>query len=422
MELYALICVFLFCLGMGSSIGIALLLSAAVSLFLSGLPMSILAERFFGAINSYTLMAIPFFVSAAVIMNSGGVTKTLLDYADAIIGHRTGGLAKVNVLASLFFSGMSGSSTADAASQGRMLIPRMLAEGYDRPFSAGVTAAASIMAAIIPPSIIMIIYASVTHVSIGALFFAGIIPGVMVFVAVFGVVHVVAVTRGYPKGARHSWAELVSLTIKALPALMAPVIVLGGIRFGIVTPTEAGVLLCVYGMVLGIFVYRKLRPTDVLGVMKESVIATATPMFIIACSALFSFALSVAGFGFLLDEFMAEHVGSKWGFIFASVTILSVVGLFLESTAALLIFVPFFAPMARNYGVDDIHYAIVVIMTLMVATVTPPVGLQSFITSDIAGISILEINVLPFIFAIFVVIAIVIAAPSVTTFLPGALM
>ncbi|MEQ8298701.1 MAG: TRAP transporter large permease [Nitratireductor sp.] len=404
---------------LGAPVSVAMILSSAASLALSNLPVNVLAERLLGAINSYTLMAVPFFIAAAVIMNRSGVTRHILDFAACLIGHRRGGTAQVNVLASLFFSGMSGSATADVASQGRMLIPRMKQEGYDAPFAAGVTAAASIISSIVPPSIIMIIYGSVTNTSIGGLFFGGIIPGIILFVFLIAIVHVLSARRGYPKGERQSWKQTLPVMLRALPALFAPVLILGGIRFGMVTPTEAGVIACVYGLFLGTVVYREITPRSFVSIMEESVVATAVPMFIIASSASFGFALTVTGFGFMMNDVMTGITENPVLFMIITLLILFAVGLFLESTSALLIFVPLFAPLAQSYGIPDIQYGLLMIVALMLGTLTPPVGLQSFIASDIAGISIIKIDIWYFIAAILAVGLLIALFPSLTMLLPS---
>lgn len=419
MDVAILFSILIVLLVAGVPVAVALLLSSIVSLFLSGLPINVLSERLLSSINSYTLMAVPFFIAAAVIMNRSGVTRHILDFSYCLLGHRAGGTAKVNVLGSLFFSGMSGSATADVASQGRMLIPRMKEEGYDPRFSAGVTAAASIISSVIPPSIIMIIYGAVTNTSIGRLFFAGIIPGFLLFCSLLIMVHLVSVRRAYPRGARASWSDTWPVMLKALPALLAPFLILGGIRFGVVTPTEAGVMACVYGLFLGLAVYRELKPSTLPAVLEESAVATAVPMFIIASSASFGFALSVAGFGFMLNNFMTGITDNPIVFMLISVAFLYTVGLFLESTSALLIFVPLFAPIAQGFGIIDVHYGIVIIITLMLGTLTPPVGLQSFIASQIAGISIIQIDIWYFFCAILIITMLCIFFPNLTTFLPA---
>jgi C4-dicarboxylate transporter DctM subunit len=419
MILFGLLVMFLF---LGVPVAIALLLSGAVSLLMSGIPINILAERMLGAINSYTLMAVPFFIAAAVIMNRSGVTRHILLFADCLIGHRRGGTAHVNVLASLFFSGMSGSATADVASQGRMLIPRMKAEGYDAPFAAGITSAASIITSIIPPSIIMIIYGAVTNTSIGGLFFAGIVPGLIMFVFLIGLVQVQSRIKNYPCGTRASWGETLPVFVRALPALVTPIFILGGIRFGVTTPTEAGVMACVYALFLGVFVYRELSFRKIASILEEASVATAVPMFIIASSAVFGFALSISGFGFLIGDLMKSIVSNSIGFMILALLFMIVIGLFLESTSALLIFIPLFAPIASSYGIPDIQFGILMIIALMLGTVSPPVGLQSFIAADIAGISILRIDVWWSILCMIFVAVLVIFWPAITLYLPMSLM
>jgi tripartite ATP-independent transporter DctM subunit len=407
---------------LGVPVAVALLLSGAISLAMSGIPMNILAERMLGAINSYTLMAVPFFIAAAVIMNHSGVTRHILTFADCLIGHRRGGTAHVNVLASLFFSGMSGSATADVASQGRMLIPRMKAEGYDAPFAAGITSAASIITSIIPPSIVMIIYGAVTNTSIGGLFFAGILPGLMLFLFLIGLVFVQSRIKNYPRGERATWGATFPVFLKALPALLTPIFILGGIRFGVTTPTEAGVMACVYALFLGLFVYRELTAHKIAVIMEEAAVSTAVPMFIIASSAIFGFALSISGFGFLIGDLMRSVTSNPTGFMLVALIFMVVIGLFLESTSALLIFVPMLAPVANSYGIPDIQFGILMILALMLGTVSPPVGLQSFIAADIAGISILKIDVWWAILCMVFVALFVILVPAVTLYLPASLM
>lgn len=422
MEALFLISMFIFLLLIGVSVAGSMILSATIYLVGSGMPLVIVAERFTSSVNSYTLMAVPFFIFAAIVMNRAGVTSRLLGVASCIIGGMRGGTAQVNILGSVFFAGMSGSATADVASQGRMLIPRMVAEGYDRNFAAGVTAAASIVTSVIPPAIIMIIYGSVTSVSIGALFFSGIVPGLLMALVMMAVAAWIARRRNYPKSPRVSRRELGGLLLRAMPALLTPVLILGGIRFGLFTPTEAGVLACVYGLLLGLFVYRELRVGDIPELLVESVEATALPMYIIASSAVFGFALTVTGFGFQLEVFLKAIASDPTAFIAISLFTIFVVGLFVEATSALLIFVPMFAPIARSYGVDEVHYGILVIMTLMVGTITPPVGLQLFIASDIAGVRVIDADVWPFVIAVCALILLIMFFPAVSTFLPGLIL
>jgi tripartite ATP-independent transporter DctM subunit len=422
MELTVLFVSFIVFLLLGTSVAAAMIMSAVLSLFVGGMPMTIMAERVLSGINSYTLLAVPFFIFAAVIMNRGGLTDRLLGVSRCFVGHFRGGTAQVDVLASIFFAGMSGSATADAASQGRILIPHMRKEGYDAGFAAGVNSASATIGAIIPPSIAMVIYGSVTNISVGALFLAGVIPGLITGLGMMVVVSFLAGRRGYPRAPKMTWRECVGPVLNALPALFAPVIILGGIFTGVTTPTEAGVIACVYGLFLGFVVYRELTVKDILPILAETVEATAVPVFIIAAGSIFGFALTTSGFGFMVQDVLQEITTSPIALLMIVVTIFMVVGLFVEGTAAMLIFVPIFMPLVQLYEINDIQFAMVVIITIMIGTITPPVGLQLFIAADIAKISVFKVDIWPFVAIMLVVVLVLVFVPEMATFLPAVLM
>lgn len=422
MELFVLLASFIALLILGVSVATAMIASAVLSLLANGLPMTIMAERVLSGINSYTLLAVPFFIFAAVIMNRGGLTDRLLEVARVFVGHFRGGTAQVDVLASVFFAGMSGSATADAASQGRILIPHMKKEGYDAGFAAGVNSASATIGAIIPPSITMVIYGSVTNLSVGALFLAGILPGLLVGIALMGTVTFLSVRRGYPRSDYTPWKERWRPIVIAFPALLAPVIILGGIFSGVTTPTEAGVVACVYGLVLGFFVYGELKPRDLMPLLAETVEATAVPVYIIAAGSVFGFALTMSGFGFMVQDAMRGFVGDPTLFLLVVIAIFMVVGLFVEGTAAMLIFVPVFMPLVNSFGIDQLQFAIIVIITLLIGTITPPVGLQLFIAADIAKLSVFKVDIWPFVAIMLVVVFAIVFVPGLATWLPGLLM
>nr|WP_295467074.1 TRAP transporter large permease [Mesorhizobium sp.] len=422
MELFVLLASFIALLILGVSVATAMIASAVLSLLANGLPMTIMAERVLSGINSYTLLAVPFFIFAAVIMNRGGLTDRLLEVARVFVGHFRGGTAQVDVLASVFFAGMSGSATADAASQGRILIPHMKKEGYDAGFAAGVNSASATIGAIIPPSITMVIYGSVTNLSVGALFLAGILPGLLVGIALMGTVTFLSVRRGYPRSDYTPWKERWRPIVIAFPALLAPVIILGGIFSGVTTPTEAGVVACVYGLVLGFFVYGELKPRDLMPLLAETVEATAVPVYIIAAGSVFGFALTMSGFGFMVQDAMRGLVGDPTLFLLVVIAIFMVVGLFVEGTAAMLIFVPVFMPLVNSFGIDQLQFAIIVIITLLIGTITPPVGLQLFIAADIAKLSVFKVDIWPFVAIMLVVVFAIVFVPGLATWLPGLLM
>lgn len=421
MELYILLGAFIVLLLSGTSVAVAMLVSAFLSLWSAGLPVNIVAERILGGINSYTLLAVPFFIFAAVVMNKAGLTERLLDAARALVGHFRGGTAQVNVLASIFFAGMSGSATADAAAQGRIIIPAMRREGYDGEFSAGLTAASATIGAIIPPSITMIIYGAVTNLSVGALFIAGIVPGLLVGLCMMILVAFLAHHRGYPKSPKLSWRARLRPLWVALPALLAPAIILGSIITGVATPTEAGVIACVYSLLLGIFVYREIQVSGLPALLAEAAEATAVPVFIIAAGTVFGFALTSAGFGFMVQDAITGLTDSPLVFLLLAVALFFLIGLFVEGTTALLVFVPVFMPMVPAYGLDNLHFALVIVITLMIGTITPPVGLQLYVTANIARISVFRVEVWPFVAIMLAVVVMLIFIPGLVTGLPALL-
>lgn len=422
MELILLLGSFLVFLLVGAPVASAMMASAMLAIFYSGLPVTIVAERILGSLNSFTLLAVPFFILAAVIMNRAGVTEALLAVARCFVGHFRGGTAQVDMLASILFAGMSGSATADAASQGRMLIPAMEREGYDLRFAAAVTAASSTVGAIIPPSIAMIIYGSITSISVGALFLGGLVPGLLIGLAMMVVVAVVSRRRRYPSKAYVPWRDRWPTIRYGLPALLAPVVILGGIITGVTTATEAGVVACIYSLLLGLFVYREITTRDLMPLLAESVEATAVPVFVIAAAVLFGFVLTINGFGFMVEEVLLGVTESPIVFMMIVLCLFLLVGLFVEGTAAMLIFVPVFAPVIDSYGIDPVHFALVVIVTIMIGTITPPVGLQLFVTANIARVPIMSVMIWPFVAIMILVVLFMIIVPQTVTMLPSIVM
>jgi tripartite ATP-independent transporter DctM subunit len=421
MELAVLLLTFILFLLLGVSVAASMALSAVLSLLVGGMPLTIAAERVLSGVNSYTLLAVPFFIFAAVIMNRGGLTDRLLGVARGFVGHLPGGTAQVDVLASIFFAGMSGSATADAASQGRILIPHMRRQGYDPGFAAGVNSASATIGAIIPPSITMVIYGSVTNLSVGTLFLAGIIPGLLVGIGMMIVVWYLSVRRGYPRDTYMPWKDRVRPMIEAIPAMLAPIIILGGIFTGVTTPTEAGVIACAYALFLGFFVYRELTVKDIFPILAETVEATAVPVFIIAGGSIFGFALTTSGFGFMVQDTLTALTADPLIFLLIVIAIFMVIGLFVEGTAAMLIFVPVFMPLVSSYGIDSLQFAMIVIITIMVGTITPPVGLQLFIAADIAKISVFKVDIWPFVAIIMTIVVAIVFVPQIVTILPDLL-
>jgi C4-dicarboxylate transporter DctM subunit len=418
MEILLLFVDFFVLLFAGVPVGVAMLFASILNVLVFGFPETIVPERMLNSLNSFTLLAVPFFILSGVIMNRGGLTTRMVEVSKAFVGHFRGGTAHVNVVANMILSGVSGSASADCAAIGSMLIPTMKREGYPAGFAAGLTAAASCMGPIIPPSILMVIYASMTNLSIGRLFLGGAVPGVLIGIACMVVVAWKARRMGFPHHERVPYGLRGRIVFGAIPALLAPAIIIGGIVSGYYTATEAGVAACVYGLFVGLFVYRELGWKDVGPIMAEAVEMTAIPMFLLASGGIFGWLLTIYDFGPLMVDWM-KH------FEFGPITVLLVVsvlllaaGIVIDGLAALLIFVPVFMPLVPAYGLDHIHFALLIIIMIMIGTITPPVGMQIYIASAIAKVSISDMTCWPFVWAMMVVVLLIIFFPSLVTFLP----
>ena len=355
-------------------------------------------------------------------MNRAGLTKEMVEVSKAFVGHFRGGTAQVNVATNMILAGVSGSASADCAALGSMLIPTMKREGYPTGFAVGLTAAASCIGPIIPPSIVMVIYGSMTNISIGRLFLAGAIPGVLIGIALMIYVAYVARRDDFPSHEKVVWRDRLAIVWRALPALLAPLVIIGGIVTGVYTATEAGVIACVYGLAVGLFVYRELSIADIPEILAEAVEMTAIPVLILAAASAFGFLLTMHGFGPLAVGFLKQFNLSPIMLLLAVVVLLMIVGMFLDGMAALLIFVPVFMPLVPAYGLDQIHFALIVIVTIMIGTITPPVGLQLYIAASIGKIPLNKVTVWPFVWVMVAVDLALVFYPPLVTFLPNLLL
>ena len=421
MAVFALFVVFLALLALGTPVALAMLASSIANIVLFGMPAIIAAERLTGAINSFPLLAIPFFILAGVIMNRGGITQRLVNVSRAFVGHFRGGTAQVNVLASIFFSGISGSASADAAAIGSMLIPAMKREGYPPGFAVGITAASATIGPIIPPSIVLIIYGSMTNMSIGALFLAGILPGLLIGIALMLQVAVMARRHNYPSAPRMPWSSRLVASAVAVPALLAPAIIIGGILGGLYTATEAGVIACLYGLFVGLFVYREFSLRDLPSIFVDAVEQTAIPVFILASAAVFGWLLTVHGFGRTVIGFMNTLDLGPTGVLIFLIVALLLVGLIVEGLAALVIFVPIVVPLIPAFGLEPLQVALIMVVTVLVGTTTPPVGLQLYIAATVGRVPITEVVIWPFVFAMVAVVVLMALIPGITTWIPRGL-
>jgi len=422
--LLVLAVVFIVLLFLGMPVAFAMLVADLVTIWYIGdLPWVIVPSKLFLSLNSFPLMAVPFFILAGEIMNRGGITTRIVQFALALVGHFRGGLAHVNVVSNMLMAGVSGSAAADASAIGSMLIPSMVRAGYPPRFSVGLTAAASTMGPIIPPSILMVIYGSVTGLSVGALFLGGIIPGVLVGLGLMVLVNYYARREGYTRASQR--ASLVTVWQRfreAFWALLTPLIIVGGILSGVFTATESGALACVYAIIVGLFFYKELRLRDFPTVFVNAAVMTAVSMVVIAAASIFGFLLARAHFSAVLVSWitrMSVEPALVWLLI---IGVLLVVGMFVEALAAMLIFIPVLVPLAKAMGFNELHFALVFIMMILVGAITPPVGLLLYIACAIGRVPVSKALIWPFVWAIMAVILVVVTLPATVTFIPSLIL
>jgi len=406
---------------LGIPVGIALILIPLLFLWMDPqVPLLVIPQRMFGAIDSFPLMAVPFFVLVGQVMNAGGITDKIFNFANCLIGHVRGGLAQVNILASVFMSGMSGSAVADASGLGQVEIKVMTEEGYDPAFAAAVTAASATVGPIIPPSIPLVIVGAVTGTSISQLLVAGIIPGILMSIAMCLVVAWIAVRNDLPTRRRATMSELGKSFFEAFPALLAPVVLVGGILFGIFTPTEASAVAALYSIAAAMFYYKELSLRRFITVLIETAIVVGAIFFIIAGAAATSWLFTWLGLPQALAQWIGGSVTDPWLLLIAINIFLLIIGCFLEVNAALILVAPLLLPMATNAGIDPVHFGMVMVMNLMIGLITPPVGMNMFIVMQIAKISMPQFvrAITPFILILLVVLLLLTFIPWLSLAIP----
>jgi tripartite ATP-independent transporter DctM subunit len=410
----------------GVPVAFSLAIAAALAVVLGGqYPQIIVFKEMFTGVDSFPLMAVPFFILAAEIMSGGALTLVLLRFASQFVGHLRGGLGYANVLSLTIFSGISGSALADAAGPGSMMVRMMDKAGYDRAYAAALTASTAIVGPIIPPSIIMIIYAlQDEHVSVGALFIAGFIPGLLIAAAMSWVNWWVCKRRGFRSNEpRPTAREMVINTIKAIPALFLVVIILVGIRFGVFTPTEASVVAVFYALFCGKWVYRTLKWSALPAIAARSAMLTASVLFVVAASSAFAWVLTIEGVPQDLAQAIIGWDLSPVTFLVAVNILLLLFGIFMEPLPGVTILVPILAPIAAALGIDPIHFAMVVIVNLTLGMITPPVGGLLFVTSVATKVPLMALTreLPPFLWAHLAVLMLLTFVPAISTWLPHAL-
>jgi C4-dicarboxylate transporter, DctM subunit len=399
------------------SLGIA----STLAVNTADMPMLVVIQRMFGSLDLFPLMAIPFFILAGNLMEAGGISKRLVNFANTLVGSLSGGLAIVAVVTSMFFAAISGSGPATTAAIGSILIPAMIARGYDRNFAGGVQAVSGELGVIIPPSIPLILYGVTAEVSISKLFIAGVIPGFLIAGSLMLVVFLISKKKGYKGEAKATTAERLEAFRKAFLALLMPVIILGGIYGGIFTPTEAAAVAVVYAFVIGCFVYRELKIKDLYKVFYNSAITTAIIMIIISTAGLFGWILTRERVPQEIASAFTSFTDSPIMFLILINLLLWVVGMFFETASSIIILAPILTPIAVAVGIDPVHFGIIMVVNLAMGMVTPPLGVNLFVAVQIANTTLEKItkSLLPFLFILIVDILIISYTPSLSMWLPS---
>ncbi len=416
---------FFILLAAGVPVAFTLAISAFTAVAIgSSYPYLVVVKEMFSGLDSFPLMAVPFFILAAELMTGSAMTHVLLRFASQFVGHLRGGLGYANVISSGLFAGISGSALADAAGPGAVMIRMMEKSGYDKAYAGALTATASVVGPIIPPSIIMIIYAlQVDQVSVGALFMAGMIPGLLILLALCAANFYVSRKRGYRGSeARPSAREIVKTSTHALPALMLIVIIIGGIRGGVFTPTEASVVAVFYALACGTLIYRSLRLRDLPAIVFRAALVSVAVLVILAAARAFAWVLIIEGVPQTMADTIIGWELSPIAFLLAINVLLLIFGLFMDPLPGVMVLVPILAPIAHSLGIDPIHFAIIVILNLTFGLTTPPVGALLFVVSSAVQLRVSEIirELPPFFIALMAVLLTITFVPSLSTWLPRA--
>lgn len=404
------------------------MIASAASYFLwspQKVEIMIMIQKMISSNSSFTYLAIPFFTLSGVIFNYAGISARLMDLADCLVGHFTGGMAQVNILLSTMMGGLSGSANADAALEAKMLVPQMEKRGFSKSFSCVVTAASSCITPIVPPGIILILYASASNCSVSKMFYAGYLPGFVICILMMLLTWVISKKRGYAPSREKfvGWRHFLKALLSSVWALVIPLGIIMGLRLGWFTPTEAGAVCVVYSVIIGAFVYKDLKPCHFKPIMYEAITATAGVMFILAGAQAFGQYLTWERLPNMITEMILSGVSSKYVFLIIVNVLLLVVGCFFDGGAAMILLAPLLVPAATAFGVDLVHFGIVLCINLTIAGVTPPFGSQMFVATSVTGVTIEEYarESIPYLACLIVALLLMTYVPGIVMLLPNLL-
>ncbi len=421
MELAILLITVFVLLVIGSPVTVALGVGSLIFILMEGTPSVVVLHRMVSGIDSFPLIAVPFFILAGHLMNSAGITTRIFGFAKALVGWLHGGLGHVNIGASIIFAGMSGAAVADAGGLGTIEIKAMRDAGYDDDFSVGITAASSTIGPIIPPSLPLVIYGVMASASIGELFAAGFIPGLLMGVSLMIMVALYSRKRKYPRDTRFSLNRLWVSFKQAFLPLQTPTIIIGGILSGIFTPTESAIAAVVYALILGLFVYRSLTWRHILRVSMDTIETSAAILMIVASATIFAWILIDQQVAVMLGDALLGFSQNKTVILIIIMMVVLLIGCFMETIAAITILVPVLLPIAEKVGIDPVHLGIIVILNLMLGLLTPPVGMVLYVLSKVSGVKFEQcvIATAPFIVPLLIVLAMITFFPDIAMWLPN---
>jgi len=406
---------------LGLPVAFSLAICAFTYLWVNDFPLSVGAQEMGFTLDNFTFLAIPLFMAAGMTMNVGKITDRIFNFANVLVGRIPGGLGHVNVFASLIFAGMSGSVLADVAGLGSMEVKAMREKKYDTNFAVGITLASSAIGPILPPSIPMVLFGVIADVSITGLFLGGVVPGLLIALCLMIYIFIVGLKRNYYSADWAGWKVVGVAALIALPALLTPIIIIGGMALGIFSPTEAATVAAVYALILAAIFYRDLSWKQFMKILEETALSTAKLMFIIAAAMLFGWALTVGELPQALSQFLASTFQEKWSFLLAIIVVLLVLGAVIENAILLLILAPMLLPIAeQSYGMNPIHLGVVMVFSIMIGQYTPPMGLSLFVMRDVTQLSLGRVSraVAPFLVPLIGALLIMAFVPDLVMWLP----